>query len=1130
MTSVVAFAAGKVVSAVSAVNAFYSEVNPSTLSGAIDVVVIKHTDGDLVCSPFHVRFGKLKLLRPHDKAVTVTVNGEPSDLLMKLGEAGEAFFVIETENPVPSEYATSPIQHAEPTDAMSMEPLDLNAQPSANVDGAQGEDANPMSPSRINGYHSAHGSDIQEDEFPLANSSKKTSAELLEPPTGGDAHVSSKSSAKGSDLPIDADDVAHLFEHDARMVGMIQTKGDKMETPQVVVDNAGETAEARNSDLEETQLENPKLILKKASSGTPAKDGKLRPRRGNNDTARSSASNISNNKSEGHPSVDTNKAEAKAAADLPIDAEDVTRAFAHDARLVGMTQKKDDHNPASDGTVETTPPKSDEIRNKASYDSITAQDSISQVIPPPQSESEATKPSTYPRNAGPDFDSALCTPSSVLTDDPMIKTASRVASALGSQVDAFPLHALSASASNNSNPTVRDQERTSSPLAQSLPTTSHMHQRRRSSHTRSSSVHIPGEDATAVLVPVDEAKLMPNGANKRNNNGPLSDTEVEYTSHEADAAKQRSSGWNWGWGGLPKKGSPGVQSASNANTTEPMLSVDEKVTSYLAGLPESQPSYSESGRASPTKHQEPGSPEQAPVPHGEELTTSEMNIAFRSDIDMALSLVGYDKISTMPRKEADEAFEESVVSFETFCKNPELLAEPSLVFRISGNYYSWAMAAPMIMANLAFKKPLPSELVHKLNQHHARPGQLTADNRKYSFNQLKTWWTRGSVIKPAVADDKTRADADIKSEGSVRNSTLREPIKEQGEQEQETVDPKAEESASQHKFPMHFAKSLRLTSEQLKQLDLKPGPNTITFAVNQSGASVSAKLFLYDYTCKIVISDIDGTITKSDALGHIFTMVGKDWTHSGIASLYTNIRKNGYHILYLTSRAIGQAGTTREYLSKVEQGGFQLPEGPVIMSPDRLFASFHREVILRKPEEFKMACLRDIKRLFVDRTPFYAGFGNRITDALSYRSVDVPSSRIFTIDSAGEVKLELLADYKSSYVKLNDIVDQIFPHTGGSDLVTAEYNDWNYWRSEFPKIEIPGEEFDESRMGDQEDELLDEDEYTDDESYDDEDEEDGYADDNDVDVVADEKRPPPTPAVAVPKAYVVAAAEGARSS
>jgi len=77
---------------------------------------------------------------------------------------------------------------------------------------------------------------------------------------------------------------------------------------------------------------------------------------------------------------------------------------------------------------------------------------------------------------------------------------------------------------------------------------------------------------------------------------------------------------------------------------------------------------------------------------------------------------------------------------------------------------------------------------------------------------------------------------------------------------------------------------------------------------------------------------------------------------------------------------------------------------------------------MRKPELFKMACLRDIQRLFGGgyRNAFYAGFGNRITDAMSYRSVNVPSSRIFTIDSYGEVKMELLelAGYKSSYIHM----------------------------------------------------------------------------------------------------------------
>jgi phosphatidate phosphatase PAH1 len=86
-------------------------------------------------------------------------------------------------------------------------------------------------------------------------------------------------------------------------------------------------------------------------------------------------------------------------------------------------------------------------------------------------------------------------------------------------------------------------------------------------------------------------------------------------------------------------------------------------------------------------------------------------------------------------------------------------------------------------------------------------------------------------------------------------------------------------------------------------------------------------------------------------------------------------------------------------------------------------------VIARKPEVFKMAALQDIQRIFQIESqngrakPFYAGFGNRITDALSYRSVDIPSSRIFTIDAYGDVVLELLelAGYKSSCVLANPL-------------------------------------------------------------------------------------------------------------
>lgn len=179
-------------------------------------------------------------------------------------------------------------------------------------------------------------------------------------------------------------------------------------------------------------------------------------------------------------------------------------------------------------------------------------------------------------------------------------------------------------------------------------------------------------------------------------------------------------------------------------------------------------------------------------------------------------------------------------------------------------------------------------------------------------------------------------------------------------------------------------------------------------------------------------------------------MIGRDWTHIGVAKLYTDIVANGYNILYLTSRSVGQADTTRAYLKGVLQEGFKLPNGPVIMSPDRTIAALRREIYLRKPEVFKMACLRDIMTLFgLKRSPFYAGFGNRFTDALSYRSVNIPSTRIFTINSNAEVSLDLLTltKYKSSYVTMREVVDHFFPPVGLLVVGGEEaFTDYNYWR------------------------------------------------------------------------------------
>ena len=214
-------------------------------------------------------------------------------------------------------------------------------------------------------------------------------------------------------------------------------------------------------------------------------------------------------------------------------------------------------------------------------------------------------------------------------------------------------------------------------------------------------------------------------------------------------------------------------------------------------------------------------------------------------------------------------------------------------------------------------------------------------------------------------------------------------------------------------------------------------------------------------------------------------MIGRDWAQSGVTNLYTKIYDNGYKFVYLSARAIGQARTTREYLRSVVQGEIPLPDGPLLLSPTSLISAFHREVIEKKPEEFKISCLKDIQALF-PTNPFCAGFGNKINvsltsipsllnlttcfvfigpvmnfsffssnhlyivisfhrttyillflsieqitncsfspsnhlyccsfpqDTWAYRAVNIPLSRIFTVNHRGELKLELIQTFQSS--------------------------------------------------------------------------------------------------------------------
>jgi len=235
-------------------------------------------------------------------------------------------------------------------------------------------------------------------------------------------------------------------------------------------------------------------------------------------------------------------------------------------------------------------------------------------------------------------------------------------------------------------------------------------------------------------------------------------------------------------------------------------------------------------------------------------------------------------------------------------------------------------------------------------------------------------------------------------------------------------------------------------------LNLMPGSNEVQFSVTtafQGTTRCLCHIYLWRHTDKLVISDIDGTITKSDVLGHILPVIGRDWAQSGVARLFSKIVNNGYHIMYLSARAIGQASITKEYLQSVKQGDVCLPDGPLFLNPDSLIHAFRREVIDRNPEEFKIRCLKDIQSLFEGKNPFFAGYGNRPNDAFAYAAVGIPVSRIFTINPAGELRHELLTNFQTSYVEQDLMVDQVFPPIGigfDPEFKVQEFASFGFWR------------------------------------------------------------------------------------
>ena len=230
------------------------------------------------------------------------------------------------------------------------------------------------------------------------------------------------------------------------------------------------------------------------------------------------------------------------------------------------------------------------------------------------------------------------------------------------------------------------------------------------------------------------------------------------------------------------------------------------------------------------------------------------------------------------------------------------------------------------------------------------------------------------------------------------------------------------------------------TQEEFERMRLVPGKNDLEYTLMKEDGEkkvMNAMIYLVTNTDKLIVSDIDGTITRSDMRGHVFNALGCDWSQVGVTKLYSELHSRGYHFVYLTSRSIEAAQGTREYINTLEQKEktpdgrsvtYKLPTGPVFTSSFRFFKAVNNELIRKVPQEFKIACLSEVASLFPGTNPLYAGFGNKPTDLEAYSKVGICSNRIFIVDKSARLTCFEGIDGRQREISYTDIAEsKAFP-------------------------------------------------------------------------------------------------------
>ncbi|XP_035634543.1 phosphatidate phosphatase LPIN3-like isoform X1 [Oncorhynchus keta] len=1079
------------------VKELYRGLNPATLTGGIDVIVVRQPDGSLQCSPFHVRFGKLGVLRSKEKVVDIEINGEPVYLQMKLGDNGEAFFVEENEDfesRVPAHLCTSPIlielpEGAEETfegpptsgstrrkkrrrkrirsdshlrddgssssderereqteqESPSKEELttsmlasksmyfSLSEQPYEELGAVQTRDVHPhsegeWSPSESSVFYSRPSSPKSDSEllvkpqessgpqmqwnwggFPKMCLAERGTVEVQRVSPG--IHCSDSSHFR----TIQWQDSFDMGQEPDFSCGRANSSVTVVVRPKPRTGPPVPPTETSPIDLERTS--------KRSSSPYHPTAEPLT-------LASLAMASMDSSQAPGHtkkqPQVETLQAgeegDKESASNLEL-----KEARSSLANIVSIANGGNTDSLASEGSI-------GDVECVANTVSLIEQDCIDTPIPPQKGSKAGTD-----RLASNRIDTLANTAS--LPD-----TAS-LANAAGTNIVTESLDRIEHPDQDSALPETNGQGFAEGVIVSEC-------------NSGIKPCTEGGEEMEIKSVMTDRAPegSLTNQAAESIGVTDMGATEALGEEHSGSAvttgkAEHRDK----------KKGKRSQHLGPSDIYLDDLSNLDPEVAALYF-----PPKGETEGSSRQGAEQGSGSGNQSPQSVGSgamDSGTEYLSDSTSDHMDVSMSLCGRTGHTSQINK---EKFMEQVVNYQDLVSNPGLIEDPNLVICINSKYYNWAVAAPMVLSMQVFQKNLPKSAIDQLvkdkmpkksgrwwfswrrkdmDTNPNQPGENSKQDQEKAqaeTEEASTSVSGHSTTILATLDDLTSdEEAGLGRDGSLSSET-------------------SETMTTAQCFSQMYRKSLRLTSDQIERLNLREGANKVVFSVTtqyQGTCRCEAAIYLWNWDDRVVISDIDGTITKSDALGHILPQLGKDWTHQGIARLYHKIHQNGYKFLYCSARAIGMADITKGYLQWVNDKGTVLPKGPVLLAPSSFFSALHREVVEKKPEVFKVACLTDIRDLFnPQRQPFYAAFGNRTNDAYAYKKVGVPDTRIFTVNPKGELIQEKTKGNKSSYTHLGELVEHFFPEISkdgtSSSFHCPEYSHFSYWREPLPPLDM----------------------------------------------------------------------------